>query len=80
MAEEKWPKLSHYAEACRLRTAYADAVSNDPDLAPRLGHLMTLAQLHATLAVADELRETRQSAREIGLAGLPPGARRELLP
>lgn len=95
-SEKRWPEATNYAEAGRLSSAYREhskdgPVSDGYDDADAFYRALTvhlrvseqliaLAQVHATLAVADELRAFRESGREIGLAGLSPGARRDLLP
>lgn len=94
--EKRWPQATNYEEAGRLRLAYTTALEQLGDQPHSQSNerawrtavyrqrnaeaLLALAQMHATLAVADELRAARESAREIGMAGLSPGARRDLLP
>lgn len=80
-----WPKATNYAESMRLLAAYRDMIDDphwdatDPEKLVRMTALLGLAHVHSNLAVADELREAGESARQIGLAGLSPAARREVL-
>lgn len=74
MAEWRWPEATNYEEALRLRIAYEEALGvlnrePAPSWQGRLyaqrnaEALLALAQMHATLAVADEVREARERMR-----------------
>lgn len=87
--EKRWPQATNYEEAGRLRLAYTTALEQLGDQPHSQSNerawrtavyrqrnaeaLLALAQMHATLAVADELRANRERMRLPGGRGYGTG-------